>query len=51
MNPAVTCSLSPYQTACGVADIMAHILERYFTPTPSVDLTDRLCEAAPGDRT
>jgi alcohol dehydrogenase YqhD (iron-dependent ADH family) len=46
LNPEVTYSLSPYQTACGVADIVAHILERYFTPTRSVDLTDRLCEAA-----
>lgn len=45
MNPEVTFSLSPYQTACGIADMMAHVMERYFTPTKNVELTDRLCEA------
>jgi alcohol dehydrogenase len=45
LNPELTYSLPPYQTACGVADIMAHILERYFTQVQNVDLTDRLCEA------
>ena len=45
MNPEWTYSLPPYQTACGATDIMAHVLERYFTNEPGVDLTDRLCEA------
>ncbi len=45
MNPELTFTLPPYQTACGVSDIIAHIMERYFTPTQHVDLTDRLCEA------
>lgn len=45
MNPEFTFTLPPYQTACGVADIMAHIMERYFTNTLNVELTDRLCEA------
>ena len=45
LNPELTYTLPPYQTACGVADITAHIIERYFTKTPQVDLTDRLCEA------
>lgn len=44
LNPEITFSLSRYQTACGVADIMAHTMERYFTSVPSTDLTDRLCE-------
>ncbi|MDO4549063.1 MAG: iron-containing alcohol dehydrogenase, partial [Clostridia bacterium] len=44
MNPALTMTLPPYQTACGATDIMAHILERYFTNTKDVDVTDRLCE-------
>ena len=44
MNPELTCSLPPYQTACGIADIMAHVFERYFTNTPEVEITDRLCE-------
>ena len=45
LNPALTCTLPAYQTACGAADIMAHVFERYFTNTPEVEVTDRLCEA------
>lgn len=45
MNPELTYTLPPYQTAAGAVDIMAHVMERYFTPTTGVDLTDRLCEA------
>ena len=45
MNPEYTFSLSPKQTAFGVADIIMHTMERYFTPTKNVDLTDGLCEA------
>ena len=45
LNPRLTCSLPAYQTACGAVDMMAHIMERYFTNTPDVALTDRLCEA------
>lgn len=45
MNPELTFTLPPYQTACGCVDIMAHVMERYFTTVPNVDLTDRLCEA------
>ncbi|MBA7572699.1 Long-chain-alcohol dehydrogenase 2 [subsurface metagenome] len=45
LNPEITYTLPPYQTACGVSDIMAHIMERYFTRVQNVDLTDRLCEA------
>jgi alcohol dehydrogenase YqhD (iron-dependent ADH family) len=45
MNPELTCTLPPFQTACGIADMMAHVMERYFSSTPNVELTDRLCEA------
>jgi alcohol dehydrogenase YqhD (iron-dependent ADH family) len=45
MDPQLTFTLPPYQTACGAADIMAHVMERYFTQEPNVDLSDRLCEA------
>lgn len=45
LNPELTYTLPPYQTACGAADIMAHVMERYFTNVEHVDLTDRLCEA------
>ncbi|MDE5785577.1 MAG: iron-containing alcohol dehydrogenase, partial [Duncaniella sp.] len=33
-----------YQTACGIADMMAHIFERYFSDTPCVEITDRVAE-------
>lgn len=45
LNPELTYTLPDYQTSCGAADIMAHIMERYFTNTKHVELTDRLCEA------
>lgn len=45
MNPELTYSLPPYQTACGVADMMAHVMERYFTNEKEVGFTDQLCEA------
>lgn len=44
MNPELTFTLPPYQTASGIADMMAHILERYFTPTEDVETTDRISE-------
>jgi alcohol dehydrogenase len=44
LNPELTYTLPKYQTSCGIADMFAHILERYFTNEPNVDLTDRLCE-------
>ena len=46
LNPEITYTLPPYQTACGASDIMAHIMERYFTTVKDVELTDRFCEAA-----
>ncbi|WP_096154257.1 iron-containing alcohol dehydrogenase [Bacillus sp. FJAT-45066] len=45
LNPELTYTLPAYQTACGITDMMSHILERYFTTDKNVDLTDRLCEA------
>ncbi len=44
MNPALTQTLPPYQTACGITDIMAHLYERYLTRTAEVEVTDRLIE-------
>ena len=46
MNPEITFTLPNYQTACGAVDIMAHIMERYFTNTDNVEYTDRLSEAS-----
>ena len=45
LNPELTWSLPAYQTACGATDMMAHVMERYFTNTKNVEITDRLCEA------
>ena len=45
LNPALTQTLSPFQTACGVTDIIAHLYERYLTNTKDVDVTDRMIEA------
>lgn len=45
LNPALTETLPPYQTACGITDIMAHLYERYLTRTTEVEVTDRLIEA------
>lgn len=45
MNPELTYSLPPYQIGCGVVDMLTHVMERYFTNTQNVDVTDRLCEA------
>lgn len=44
MNPELTYSLPPYQTACGICDMMVHIFERYFTNSEAVGISDRLCE-------
>jgi alcohol dehydrogenase YqhD (iron-dependent ADH family) len=45
LNPAFTLTLPNYQLACGAVDMMAHVMERYFTNTKNVEITDRLCEA------
>ncbi len=45
LNPELTQTLPPYQTASGITDIMAHLYERYLTNTKDVEVTDRLIEA------
>lgn len=44
MNPELTYTLPAYQTACGIADILMHTMERYFTKDDSLDITDRIAE-------
>ena len=44
LNPALTQTLPAYQTACGITDIMAHLMERYMTNTKDVQTTDRMIE-------
>jgi alcohol dehydrogenase YqhD (iron-dependent ADH family) len=45
LNPELAFTLPRFQVACGAADIMAHLLERYFTSVQHVEFTDRLLEA------
>jgi len=45
LNPELTYTLPDYQTACGLSDMFAHVVERYFTPERHDIYTTRLCEA------
>ena len=45
LNPELTYTLPDYQTACGLSDMLAHVMERYFTGVSGADFTARLCEA------
>ncbi|MDO4477904.1 MAG: iron-containing alcohol dehydrogenase [Lachnospiraceae bacterium] len=44
MNPAYVETLPPYQMGAGIADIMMHTIERYFTPGDPCLLTDEIAE-------
>lgn len=44
LNPELTFTLPPEQTAAGIADMMAHIFERYFSLTEDTEVTDRVAE-------
>lgn len=46
LDPEVSYTLPPFQTACGAIDIHAHMFERYFTPVERTDVTDHLLEGA-----
>ena len=45
MDPALTYTLPPRHTACGVTDILMHTLDRYFAPDSDNAVTDELAEA------
>ena len=45
MDPALACTLPPWQVRCGVVDILMHTLDRYFSPVQDNRLTDALAEA------
>lgn len=45
MNPELTFSVSKYQTACGVVDILMHTIERYFQSDKDCKLTNSIAEA------
>lgn len=42
MDPQLTFTLPPYQTAAGVTDMIAHICERYFSGVGPVPVTDNI---------
>lgn len=46
MNPKFTAGLPRFQTFVGVADVLSHLLERYFSDTKHSDTTDYLIEGA-----
>ncbi len=46
MNPKYTLGLPEYQTNVGIADVLAHLLERYFSDEKYSDTTDYLIEGA-----
>lgn len=44
LDPTLTYSVSPYQTACGAADMMSHILEVYFNMDQDLYMLDCFME-------
>lgn len=46
VNPAFTIKLPKYYTGVGTADILSHLLERYFSKVDHTDITDYLLEGA-----
>lgn len=45
MNPELTCSIPKFQTASGVADITAHLMENFFSVSGYSDLADKMITA------
>ena len=43
-NPDLTYTVSKYQTACGIVDMMTHTIERYFSVKGDTLLTDEVAE-------
>ncbi|MFC1808601.1 iron-containing alcohol dehydrogenase [Candidatus Omnitrophota bacterium] len=44
LDPEYTYTVDAYNTAAGVADIMVHVFEQYFSLTPASEVQDRLSE-------
>lgn len=44
LDPELTFTVPPYQTAAGCADIISHTMERYFSEEQSVEPTDSIAE-------
>lgn len=45
LDPTLTYTVSTFQTACGAADILSHVMEFYFSPQPDLYMLDRCMEA------
>ena len=45
LNPRLTLSVSPFQTACGCADIFMHTAERYLSSGGTLKITDAIAES------
>lgn len=45
MDPALTLTLPEYQTSSGIADILMHMMERYFNQSENMAVTDAVSEA------
>lgn len=44
MNPQLCCTLPPFVTSCGIADMFSHAMERYFTDSDELTCMDYMCE-------
>lgn len=44
LDPTLTYSVSPYQTACGSADMLSHIIEQYFNMNQDLYMLDCVME-------
>lgn len=45
LDPELTFTLPAYQTAAGITDMIAHILERFFSSAPATNTTDHIAAA------
>lgn len=46
LDPQVCYSIPTKLMCCGIADILSHLMERYFSPSKNVELSDSLIEGA-----
>ena len=46
LDPQVCYSIPTKLMCCGIVDILSHLMERYFSPTENVQLSDSLIEGA-----
>lgn len=44
MNPQLCCTLPWFVTSCGIADMLSHAMERYFTDSDELTCMDYMCE-------